>query len=184
MSLKTILPFTLRAEGGDRVSDHPSDPGGITKFGISDARDGRKDRMADLNGDGIGDKPVVDLTIEDAETIYRREYYDSRGCGDLPEILGDALFDHSVTSGSAAKLFQAVLNVHGADLVLDGDVGPKTKAACHAVADRIGPEVLARDMALARAGFYVGLWARRPKDEAFIKGWLNRVRNLMLYLGL
>ena len=52
-------------EGG--YVNHPSDPGGETKFGVSDRADGKIDGYIDIDGDGIGDVPVKKLTIEDAK---------------------------------------------------------------------------------------------------------------------
>lgn len=74
----------LGYEGG--LSNHPADPGGLTKYGIS------KTFHPDVD--------VENLTLEQAKQIYKDEYWDAAGCEDLPEPLDFAVFDASVQHGS------------------------------------------------------------------------------------
>lgn len=101
----------------------PRDPGGKTKFGISDRRDGKVDGLADINGDGKGDKAIEILTLEDAGNIYKREYWDRCKCDALSPALATALFDTAVNCGNglAVRLLQRVLRVND-----DGVIGPIT----------------------------------------------------------
>jgi lysozyme family protein len=65
------LPHILEHEGGDKLVDHPADPGGITRWGISL----RALRKLGIDVDGDGDSDADDiraLSIEDARGIYSR----------------------------------------------------------------------------------------------------------------
>ena len=48
----------------------PGDPGGETNYGIS------KRSYPDVD--------IAQLTLDDAKTIYRRDYWDRCGCGAMP----------------------------------------------------------------------------------------------------
>lgn len=120
-TFENALDLLIAHEGG-YVND-PNDPGGKTKFGISDRRDGNIDGMADLDGDGIGDVEIIDLELEQVAKIYRREYWERCKCDDLSPALATALFDTAVNCGNglAARLLQRVLRVED-----DGIIGPIT----------------------------------------------------------
>ncbi|WP_051261594.1 glycoside hydrolase family 108 protein [Desulfovibrio inopinatus] len=175
-----ILEFTLGIEGG--YSNHKHDTGGKTMFGISDARDGRVDGMIDIDGDGKGDVAVRDLTLEDAKTIYERDYWQKYHCDALPDPVGDALFDFVVNSGGhgvkSLQLITNMINDGTPELVLDGQYGPKTHAAIEQAVASAGPIVVAGCLCFARAGYYVGLRAMNDDYESFIKGWGRRAVKL------
>lgn len=80
------------------------DPGGATKWGISDRRDGKMDNQTDVNGDRIPDIPVKDLTKQQAMEIYRNEYWKPAGCEDLPFELACTVFDTAVNQGVSVAL--------------------------------------------------------------------------------
>lgn len=112
-------------EGG--YSNHPSDPGGPTKFGItiSDYREYVKP--------GATAADVRAMTIEDAKAIYRAHYWDALRCDELPAGLDYAVFDYGVNSGigRAKKVLQRVLGV-----TADGVFGPETIRAVTACAPK------------------------------------------------
>lgn len=78
--LDKALKFTLKWEGG--YVNHPNDPGGETKFGIS------KRQYPHLD--------IGSLTLEDAIAIYRKDYWDAYNCEDYPFPLNICLFDSVV----------------------------------------------------------------------------------------
>jgi len=61
MSFEKIIPFTLQHEGGAQVTYDPNDPGGVTKYGISQHHH--------------PDVDVANLTINQAMEIYRVGYW-------------------------------------------------------------------------------------------------------------
>ena len=154
-NLETSLKFVFKWEGG--YTNDPDDPGGATKWGIALNRIGRTLKMRK--------KDIVGLTIEDAEKIYIRNYWNTCRCDLIPTGLDVAVFDCSVNQGPsrARKLLQKALRVK-----VDGRIGPRTIASMNAKSD--DPTVL-RDFMVYRALHYSGL-------TKFIKyglGWFRRL---------
>lgn len=81
----------LKHEGG--YTNHPSDPGGPTKYGIT-IHDYRKY----VNKSGTA-ADVKAMTLEQAMGIYRARYWDSQKCDLLPSGVDYAIFDYGVNSG-------------------------------------------------------------------------------------
>ena len=83
---------TLKYEGG--WSNHPSDPGGATNLGVTIAT---FRRYVKQNGT-IADLKA--LTVDQAKTVYRRQYWDAVSGAELPDGVDFAVFDFGVNSGS------------------------------------------------------------------------------------
>ena len=83
MSFSLAIKFTLRWEGG--YVNHPSDPGGETKFGIS------KRAYPDVD--------IKNLTEDQAKNIYYQDYWLPAGCEDLEPLLAICVFDAAVNVG-------------------------------------------------------------------------------------
>lgn len=152
------LELVLKHEGG--FSDHPSDPGGKTMKGVTQAvYDAyRKTRARPVQS-------VKFITDDEVKAIYRFQYWD-RVQGDLlPAGLDYAVFDFAVNSGvgRASKYLQAVLGV-----AQDGVIGAKTLAAIQSPRNTINA------LCDRRMGFLHGLrtfWR-------FGKGWTRRVQDV------
>jgi len=83
-NFQDAIKFTLKWEGG--YVNHPKDPGGETKYGIADIRDGKKD--------GANDSiPIKDLTLADAMVVYKRDYWDANNLDTVVSPLCIVLFD-------------------------------------------------------------------------------------------
>ena len=97
------LPLLLAHEGG--YSNHPSDPGGPTNFGIT-IFDYRK-----YVKPGATAADVRAMTVEEAKHIYRARYWDAQRCDELPAGLDYAVFDYGVNSGigRSAKVLSRLL---------------------------------------------------------------------------
>lgn len=154
-NFETSLNHVLREEGG--LSDHPHDPGGLTKYGITlpvltQAR-GRDTARADL----------LALTREEAASIYRTRFWDVVRGDELPAGLDLALFDFAVNSGPsrAVRTIQKIANV-----TVDGHCGPETCAALrdqdtrHLI-DALHRERLAFLQSLSVWRFFGKGWSRR-----------------------
>ena len=87
----SALRRLLAHEGG--YTNHPDDPGGPTNFGITIA-DYRRYVKPDATADDVRAMPVGE-----AESIYRRRYWDAQRCDDLPAGVDYAVFDYGVNSG-------------------------------------------------------------------------------------
>jgi lysozyme family protein len=146
----------LGHEGG--YVDHPRDPGGATRWGITE----RVARVAGYRGD------MREFPVTLAKRIAKAEYWDAVRADQLPPALRYAVFDAAYNSGptQAAKWLQRALGV-----VDDGVIGPKTLAAASAAS----PCALRPRMLAQRLRFMTDL-ATWP---AFGKGWARRIAALM-----
>lgn len=163
---KLIIPKILMYEGG-YVND-PDDPGGETNRGIIDRLDGMTDGLIDVDGDGIGDVSVIDLTEEQAKRIYKRIFWDQmKGDQFLSQDLAALVFDAYVNTGRVAlKQLQRVVGTKD-----DGVIGPETLAAVNG-----GQLVRIYNLyRMIRRQYYKDLATRKPVLKKYLKGWLARV---------
>jgi lysozyme family protein len=152
VALKHVLKF----EGG--YSDHPRDPGGATKFGITHGV------LKQHRGRAVSKDDVRKLTLNEAAEIYRSRYWNAASCDALPRGLDLAVFDCAVNQGvgRASRFLQ-----RAAKVTADGQIGPITLAAVSAArADELLTEFMARRMksygSLQRLFKTFGLgWSRR-----------------------
>ena len=79
-------------EGG--YSNHPSDPGGPTNFGITIA-DYRKYVKPDATADDVRNMSRATRR----RRIYRKRYWDVQRCDELPAGVDYSIFDYGVNSG-------------------------------------------------------------------------------------
>ena len=155
------LKAVRRWEGG--LVDHPSDPGGITKWGIS-LRFLRSVGM-DVNSDGVIDgKDIRSLTEEQVTKLYYDHFWVKCYCHLLPPGVSLAVFDCGVNQGPgrARRLLQKALRVK-----VDGKIGPITLNAV-TVAD---PVVLLGEFMVRRALHYSSL----TNMAVFGLGWFRRL---------
>jgi lysozyme family protein len=147
-----IIEVVLHHEGG-YVND-PDDPGGETNFGIA------KRSHPDVD--------IANLTKEGAKEIYKEHYWNRNKVESLSEDLRHIYFDMCVNQGRgrAVKILQKAANAKGANLVVDGGMGPKTIAAMEGVE-------LQRVRAY-RVKYYADLVTRKPDLEKFYFGWFRR----------
>ena len=155
------LKVVRRWEGG--LVDHPSDPGGITKWGIS-LRFLRAIKL-DINGDGIiNGKDIRSLTEEQVTELYHTYFWAKCRCDVLPAGIDLAVFDCSVNQGppSAKRFLQKALKVK-----VDGILGGITLAA----AKRADSTNLLGEFMVRRALHYSSL----ANMVVFGLGWFRRL---------
>lgn len=99
------LKKVLEHEGG--YSNHPSDPGGPTNYGIT-INDYRM--YIDKNGTA---ESVKNMNVEQAKKIYKEKYWDIQNCDLLPAGLDYAVFDYGVNSGigRSGKILRGLLGL-------------------------------------------------------------------------
>lgn len=152
MSFEVFVERVLSHEGG--FVDHPSDPGGATNFGITQA-------VARQNG---YQGEMRSLSRAQAIQIYRQQYWDKIQGDQLPPAVAFQVFDAAVNHGvgNAARWLQEAVGAS-----IDGAIGPKTVSAT-----KFKPpcEVVVNFNA-KRIKFYTKLGT----FSAFGKGWMNRV---------
>lgn len=156
MNFDQAFTKLLGHEGG--YVDHPSDPGGATRWGVTE-------RVARANGYTGHMRDFPELA---ARHIYRRDYWQAVRADELPEAVRYAVFDAAVNSGTvqSIKWLQRALGV--AD---DGKLGPVTLAA----ALKADPLALKGKLLAQRLTFMTDLktW------PAFGRGWARRIASLM-----
>lgn len=161
--------FYLRWET-DRYTDHPRDPGGPTKYGIS--LHFNRDTIPDKDGDGnIDAEDVRRLTEADARAIWQRSYWALGRCEALPPAIAFMQADMTVNPGPGAApccLQRAINRAAGGafSVAVDGKIGPATLAAI----GRLDPVLLLLELSAQRSWYY----GTRPNFDAFGEGWSRR----------
>jgi len=152
----TAFDKLLGHEGG--YSNHPSDPGGKTRYGVTEA----VAREVGYRGD------MRELPLDLAQRIYRERYWDVVQAESLPADVRYIVFDGAVNSGvvQSAKWLQRACGVKD-----DGVVGPQTIRAANA----LSPDGLKRKILAQRLRFMATL----PNWPAFSRGWANRIADLL-----
>jgi lysozyme family protein len=99
------LARLLVHEGG--YTNHPSDPGGPTNFGITIADYRRYVKPGATAAD------VKAMRLDEAKAIYRAKYWDAQACDALPAGVDYCVFDYGVNSGigRSAKVLQRLVGV-------------------------------------------------------------------------
>jgi lysozyme family protein len=156
MNFDAAFDVLLKHEGG--YSDHAADPGGKTRYGVTEA----VAREVGYRGD------MRELPVDLAKKIYKDRYWDAVKADQLPPALRYALFDAAVNSGpgQAVKWLQRALGVKD-----DGAIGPQTIAAANAG----NPDALRMRMLSQRLKFMAGL----SNWPSFSRGWALRIASLM-----
>jgi uncharacterized protein (TIGR02594 family) len=162
-AFEVSLAHVLEMEGG--YTEDPYDPGGPTNLGITLAE------YAAFKGVRLEPGNLAEVKAElkrippeTVREIYRRRYWESAGCGELPPALALMHFDAAVNqgAGTAIRFLQEAVGV-----AADGEIGPETRAAVARTAV---------DGALVR---YAEIRRRRYRALStfwrFGRGWLKRV---------
>jgi len=155
-AFKEVLDY----EGG--YSNHESDRGGATKYGVTK----EVARNAGYEGD------MKDLSLEKAKEIYQEGYWEYE---DLPARIGIECFDQAVNFGlhTANKHLQMAVNCFRENEIdIDGIMGPNTAVA---VNECEHPGEIIKIMNILQGERYVKLALSDSSQKAFIRGWLKRV---------
>jgi lysozyme family protein len=159
MTRDDAIDLILKLEGG--YVNHPADPGGETKYGIS------KRAHPELD--------IANLSPDQAREIYRSDYWNPTAARiyDTAPRLAGVVFDAAVNhgNGQAVRLLQKIVQTNA-----DGIIGPMTIAALRDTLDDVGEDELIVRYLIERAMLYVGLrqWAQ------FGRGWMRRLFTVAL----
>lgn len=153
MSFETVVHMVLEHEGG--YVNHPSDPGGETKYGIS------KRAYPDVD--------IAELTKDDAADLYKRDYWDRIKGDDLPVGVACVVMDYAVNSGisRASKALQSVCGIANGD----GVIGPASLNAVWTTVKNTSEEDVITAVTEQRQGFIRAL----SIYDTFGKGWERRI---------
>ena len=168
------FPLLLDIEGGR--SDHPADPGKLTKYGIS--------KLA------YPEEDIENLTLERAKFLIHRDYWTA--------IHGDAINDRAIAFEMletafildprgypvrATKIAQGALILFGVNVTYDGLIGPETIAALNAYPHKRhliklmnGLQLLALILGAKGEAQIIDLVRKRLRHlQTFLRGWLRRI---------
>lgn len=149
--------YVLQNEGV-YANDH-DDPGGATKYGISQRA------YPALN--------ISALTLEEAQKIYFFDYWRKGKFEQISdENIATQLFDLSVNLGIRAMtiILQRALRSVGINVIEDGLFGSQTLSGLN----NANPKILLPAIKSEAAGYYRLIAAKNPQQQKFLKGWLNR----------
>lgn len=166
------INHVLAVEGG--YVDHPNDPGGATKYGIT------QKTLDRYNGSyGALSFPVKFLTPFQARQIYKDLFWDKMRLDECPnEKFAAILFDQAVNQGisRAVKRAQEAINytVRGVTLEVDGIMGSETLKGM--AVSRLSTMV--RFFELSQR-YYLDLVEARPQMNVFLRGWIVRTHKML-----
>jgi lysozyme family protein len=153
----------LAHEGG--YTNHPSDPGGPTSYGITivDYRKYVKPNATPAD--------VRVMKLDEAKSIYRAKYWAAQRCDELPPGIDDSIFDYGVNSGigRSGKVLRRVVGLpDNTSAVTDEVIKAVAKRDAKAIVIAINDE---------RLRFLKGLktW------PVFGAGWGRRVAEVKLF---
>lgn len=160
------LDFVIWWEtGGDKNGAYhidPHDPGGVTKWGISQK--------------AYPDLDIKNITKHGASELYKNDYWNPCKCSDMPWPLGMVVFDAAVNVGvrRSSKFIQRALKVTD-----DGNIGPVTLKAIEKQWKH--PKRLMAKAMTERENFYrikatTGL-------SMYFDNWTRRVMELAIEVG-
>ena len=146
----------MHHEGG--YVNHPKDPGGETNLGVTKR----------VYEDFGGTKNMKELTREDVEPIYKKNYWDRVKGDQLPAGLDLCVFDFGVNAGTgrAAKYLQTLIGT-----VADGGIGPNTLKTLDAYVSKHGVKETIENYQAERQKYYESL----STFDTFGRGWTRRV---------
>lgn len=159
-SYDQALTRLLADEGG--YTDHPSDPGGPTNFGIT---------LGDARRYWKGNATAADVRVMPqsvARKIYRERYWNAMRCDELPAGVDYAVFDYGVNSGvgRAGKVLRRVLRMPDGTSTVTDDV---VAAAGNRVAGDLVIAICAERLAFLKS---------LKTFAVFGRGWTARVNGV------
>ena len=154
-----LIDRLIAREGGAKVTKDPDDPGGTTKFGISQRAYPQLD--------------IENISYAEARDIYLNDYVIKPGFHLVSDLkTREMLVDFGVHSGpvTAIKQLQKILG-----MAPDGKFGPKTLAAI----DTLVPFALHKALTIARVVYLARQIQSNPVKIKYLTGWLSRVLSLL-----
>lgn len=166
-TIHRVLGRLIEREGG--FVDHPNDPGGATKYGIT------LRTLERWRGESIVKSDVKALTIEEAMQIYLELYWDLLNLHHITQWwTREFIFDWAVNGGlkNPVRQIQRLVGVGS-----DGVIGPVTAGAIDRFLENHNPEGYSR-LVDCRVRWYIRLVESRHTHIVFMEGWFNRANEM------
>ncbi len=168
-NVTSAIEFVLKQEDSTLsgiTTNSTGDNGGLTRFGVS-AR-----FHPELVRQGFY-TCHRDEAFAMAIDVYRREYADPMSLALVSsDAIAKAMLSFAILRGVGSTMLtlQASLNALGAQLVVDGSMGPKTLTAINRydVGELMGVFVEKTKEAL------IGITVAAPSQKRWLNGWINR----------
>lgn len=153
-----VFRVILGHEGA--LSVDPDDPGNWT--GGRPGKGIMKGTKYGISAKSYPDIDIAGLTLEQAKTIAKRDYWDKYQCGQLPVLIAFQLMDTAYNGGKPVEWLQRALGVP-----VDGKIGAVTIGAARAVE----PLVFAVKFNRLRLDYMrsLGIWRNNSS------GWASRI---------
>lgn len=156
--------------------NNPADLGGETCYGISrkynpDWKGWSIIDASKVNGWPKGLRANVELHVLVKE-YYKATFWDKiNGDSFESDKVACSIVDFAVNVGisKASRITQSVVGV-----VIDGKIGNKTM---HAI-ESLGERIFLDNFTEAKIDYYDLITKNRPKNEKFLKGWINRAEKM------
>jgi len=167
---RKLIDFLLKWEGGF-VND-PADSGGATNRGVT------YQTYKALSKEVLGHSPSLErfkrLSKNEAIAIFHHFWNKATNNNSIhSQAVAEAITSWYWGSGNyGLKNFQIMLNKRfNKHLVIDGVIGPGTTGAINSIDEK----KLFKAAIEEREIYFKRLAQRRPKDQRFLDGWLNRL---------
>lgn len=168
-----LLNRLLTDEG--QYSNHQSDPGGATKYGVTQAV--ARARL---------DRDARDVTWEDALFVAEADYWKPLLLDSILDITGSEeltfkllTIGYNMGVSRAARFLQRVLVANSMPISVDGQVGQNTLDATYTLINKRGQEfgtsILLKYVTGLQAAHYIGLTEKDDKFKDFTAGWSKRL---------
>lgn len=160
MSHAQIIDGIIAREGG-YVND-PNDPGGRTKYGVTEKNWLRFERATRR-----AHRDIAAITSAEAHAFYEW-YFRDRGVADYPPEILEHVLDMATLHGGYKTILRRALNisVYKADTLEDG---------FDMLVQEIGGPAVNAILVAARSQYVTELADRRPALRKFHRGWMNRI---------
>ena len=165
--VKKLVPFILKREGGF-VND-PDDLGGATNRGVTFATYMQYRKKKGLPAPTVND--LKNMSQDEWTEIMKSMYWDRWRADEIKsQSVANILVDWVWASGvHGIKIPQELVGV-----LSDGIVGAKTLAAVNSR----NPRELFDQIKLARFDFIEEICRKRPANNKFKRGWMNRINDI------
>ena len=164
---EAIISHIFDSEGGSTFTNDPSDAGGATKFGITQAAlEAYRGRMTTADD-------VRNLTESEARNIAYERYIVKPGFASIADPdLRYALVDFTYLFGADDSI-PALQEIVGT--AADGQLGLKTTAAANAME----PRAVINRLAVKRIKLHADRVVQNATQLKYLRGWVNRAASFI-----